>query len=535
MSSYALKDKNPSKKSAFVEKLFLMLSEPSLASVIWWTRGDTEGTFALLPGGEFSNCLTNYFKHGNISSFVRQLHMYGFHKVSDSQTPSNDNYDPSSNAPRPDQPVWEFKHSSGRFKKGDEESLKYIKRRTSTNNNAYDLDKDSKYARLGFAYTREHPQEYVPQYYVYPQGYYPGAPPLQQAQAPGYFVSTLEFPVHHPEHHVYSAYDNERPHPQFRSLSAPSQSYFQYSQYPPQYPQPYSSAYLQPYSQLQPHPAHHPAPHQPYPAPQASHQNPQKSHLPHYSQPPAPYNRTPSPSAGNPAEVLFFGNSRRRYPSVLLDPLAPSPVEYAPKNVLQKSTSALSLIQKSFSQLQPPTERPDAAEIPVGQPALVRQPTSLPTAIEKRLAVPSDLRTSLPHIEELRSQFRPSIIALHAAPPSLSGSSVSTTANSSIFSKSSISSIASLNAHPPSYDNKSSISTLLNSSGNGSENSVATLSGELCDSPEPVGRKRSLSDGEEGRPAKLLNPKLASGDEEAEKMSVTSLMSAPVVIQLKDV
>ena len=61
-----------------------MLHDPALSHLIWWTnRNGEQNTFALCPGKEFADCLTQYFKHGNVASFVRQLHMYGFHKVSD--------------------------------------------------------------------------------------------------------------------------------------------------------------------------------------------------------------------------------------------------------------------------------------------------------------------------------------------------------------------------------------------------------------------------------------------------------------------
>lgn len=120
----------PVKKNAFVHKLYSMLSDPKLAHLIWWTRNDESNTFALYPGKEFATALTGYFKHGNVASFVRQLHMYGFHKVLDPQAaPPAD----LPGDPKDQPPVWEFKHSSGKFKKNDESLLVYIKRRSSSN------------------------------------------------------------------------------------------------------------------------------------------------------------------------------------------------------------------------------------------------------------------------------------------------------------------------------------------------------------------------------------------------------------------
>ncbi|KAK9367678.1 HSF-type DNA-binding-domain-containing protein [Lipomyces kononenkoae] len=96
-----------------------MLEDPSIQHLISWTS--TSDSFVVLPNEEFSKVLSQYFKHTNVSSFVRQLNMYGFHKV-------NDVFHAGSTI---DSGQWEFKHGDGSFKRGDVESLRGIKRRAS--------------------------------------------------------------------------------------------------------------------------------------------------------------------------------------------------------------------------------------------------------------------------------------------------------------------------------------------------------------------------------------------------------------------
>lgn len=118
----------------FVHKLFTMLHDENqpIAHLIWWSP-ISEYSFFLVPTEEFSNkVLLKYFKHSNISSFVRQLNMYGFHKVNDKDANNTiNNSSVSSNASAANK--WEFAHNDKYFRKNDFESLKFIKRRSAKN------------------------------------------------------------------------------------------------------------------------------------------------------------------------------------------------------------------------------------------------------------------------------------------------------------------------------------------------------------------------------------------------------------------
>ncbi|KKY24442.1 putative flocculation suppression protein [Phaeomoniella chlamydospora] len=105
-------------QTAFIHKLYNMLEDKSIQHLISWSN--TNESFVMSPSNEFSKVLAQYFKHTNISSFVRQLNMYGFHKVSD-----------VFHGGSPDSTLWEFKHGNGNFKKGDLVGLREIKRRAS--------------------------------------------------------------------------------------------------------------------------------------------------------------------------------------------------------------------------------------------------------------------------------------------------------------------------------------------------------------------------------------------------------------------
>ncbi|PHH67630.1 hypothetical protein CDD80_685 [Ophiocordyceps camponoti-rufipedis] len=105
-------------QTAFIHKLYNMLEDSSIQHLISWSANAE--SFVMSPSADFSKVLSQYFKHTNISSFVRQLNMYGFHKERDVFHTGN-----------PDTTLWEFKHGNGNFKRGDLMGLREIKRRAS--------------------------------------------------------------------------------------------------------------------------------------------------------------------------------------------------------------------------------------------------------------------------------------------------------------------------------------------------------------------------------------------------------------------
>lgn len=135
---------NHSKSSqniVFIHKLYDILENKELKHLIWWSENGK--SFFIKPNEKFSKALAKYFKHTNITSFVRQLNIYGFHKVTNLNESNStmsekekEKFAESSDGDPSTIKIWEFKHSAGIFKRGDRESLKLIKRRSSSRNNS---------------------------------------------------------------------------------------------------------------------------------------------------------------------------------------------------------------------------------------------------------------------------------------------------------------------------------------------------------------------------------------------------------------
>ncbi|KJZ76743.1 hypothetical protein HIM_03620 [Hirsutella minnesotensis 3608] len=103
--------------SEFVRKLFRMLEDPSHQDVARW--GKDGDTFVVVEGEKFTrSILPKHFKHSNMSSFIRQLNKYDFHKVKPSS--DGETSHPSGN-------ILEFKHPY--FRADSKDGLDNIRRK----------------------------------------------------------------------------------------------------------------------------------------------------------------------------------------------------------------------------------------------------------------------------------------------------------------------------------------------------------------------------------------------------------------------
>lgn len=113
----------------FVHQLHAILLEPEVNKWIYWSPTDNTIFFLKPYDPNFStHVLKRYFKHGNVNSFVRQLHMYGFHKLSH---PSPDQSS-ANNGNVKELVEWKFTHPSGFFfKKANAGILNKIQRKST--------------------------------------------------------------------------------------------------------------------------------------------------------------------------------------------------------------------------------------------------------------------------------------------------------------------------------------------------------------------------------------------------------------------
>ncbi|KAI8088802.1 HSF-type DNA-binding-domain-containing protein [Halteromyces radiatus] len=112
-----------SNNNTFVHKLFNTVLDDQYQHLIAWNY--TGASFIVCNIVEFSrDVLPKHFKHNNFSSFVRQLNMYGFHKV---------NKSPRGHRTLAENQIWEFSHP--KFMRDRHDLLDEIKRKALESDN----------------------------------------------------------------------------------------------------------------------------------------------------------------------------------------------------------------------------------------------------------------------------------------------------------------------------------------------------------------------------------------------------------------
>ncbi|KAG0344379.1 stress-responsive transcription factor hsf1 [Podila humilis] len=121
--------------AAFLTKLYNMVGDKASNNLIRWS--DDGQSFLVINHVEFAKeVLPRFFKHNNFSSFVRQLNMYGFHKVPHLQQ--------GVLMPDPDSEQWEF--SNQHFQRNQPDLLYLVSRKKASNGSE---DKDALTMDLG--------------------------------------------------------------------------------------------------------------------------------------------------------------------------------------------------------------------------------------------------------------------------------------------------------------------------------------------------------------------------------------------------
>lgn len=110
----------PGEPPVFVNKLIAMIENPGNSALIRWApKGET---FIVTDADRLAELeLPKYFKHSNFTSLVRQLNMYGFHKVT--------NTGGSKSMAKSEPQLWEFVHPC--VQRGRPELLVHVKRKAS--------------------------------------------------------------------------------------------------------------------------------------------------------------------------------------------------------------------------------------------------------------------------------------------------------------------------------------------------------------------------------------------------------------------
>ncbi|KAG0085629.1 hypothetical protein BGZ93_000539 [Podila epicladia] len=91
-------------RSMFIDKLFKMVEDPAIQHLIAWAKeGDMFYVFNCIELS--TSVLPKFFKHNNWQSFVRQLNMYGFHKIY-----RYDREESNMNRRNPETQRWQFYH-----------------------------------------------------------------------------------------------------------------------------------------------------------------------------------------------------------------------------------------------------------------------------------------------------------------------------------------------------------------------------------------------------------------------------------------
>lgn len=115
---YSSVENSSSSVPAFLIKLWSLVEDPSTDELIHWDSGGT--SFHVYDQQRFSReILPLYFKHSNIASFIRQLNMYGFRKVTHIDQ----------GGLKIEKDDLQFQHQF--FQKGERDMLQYIKRKVS--------------------------------------------------------------------------------------------------------------------------------------------------------------------------------------------------------------------------------------------------------------------------------------------------------------------------------------------------------------------------------------------------------------------